>query len=163
MVRFTPATGTVADAQTVLGNLLGAIGAANFRQGWRPLRARASASGSNFSVPVALIAPLSSFVGTNGNAYSPRRETEEWTLQGRSTASGRRVDISLYGISTAFPDNFRLPVGGSSPAWVGSVVAFLNGPGAVSAPLAIDGTQAIWYSYINANQNSYWERQKRLA
>lgn len=146
--------------QLAVSTFLNSIGAGTLVIGWRIIRARVQAAGSNFSQPIPLIAGLASLVGTfNSSAFGADREAIEWTWQGRSYSTGRRVDISLYGLAQALPVNFRLPVGGSSPAWVGNTVTQLNG--AATEILAIDGAEATWYNYVNANYNSYWERRLR--
>lgn len=162
-VRFG-GDGVVADdAQNFAYNLLNSIGAATFVAGWRVIRVRAQAANADFSLPVPVIPLLAGFAGTSAGAYPQNREAEEWTFQGRSQVTGRKVDISLYGIATSFPTNFRLPAGGSSPAWVAAAVNQLNNVAFADVGLAIDGTKPLWYQYVNANYNSYWEREKRVG
>lgn len=145
--------------QLAVSTFLNAIGATLLVVGWRIVRCRVQAAGSNFSLPVPLIAGLASLAGENLDAFSPEREAVEWTWQGRSTSTGRRVDVSIYGIAAAVPPNFRIPAGVGSPNWVNNTIAQLNG--AATEILVIDGTEAIWYNYVNANYNSYWERRLR--
>lgn len=138
--------------------LLNAIGTARFGNGWRVLRVRYQASGSDFSVPIALTASLAAFVGTGG-AVSPPSEAIELTFQGRSRVSGRRGDLSLYGtVGYSLTTNYRLTPGEAS--WVGAAVLELNNA-AQGLWLAIDSTGLEWYPYANWNYNSYWERKLR--
>lgn len=138
--------------------LLNAMGTARFGNGWRVLRVRYQASGSDFSVPIALTASLAAFVGTGG-AVSPPSEAIELTFQGRSRVSGRRGDLSLYGtVGYSLTTNYRLTPGEAS--WVGAAVLELNQAEA-GLWLAIDSTGLEWYPYANWNYNSYWERKLR--
>jgi len=102
---------------------------------------------------------MASFVGSGG-AITPANETRETTFQGRSFTTGRKLDISLYGIVMTTPDNYRFPAGGTSPAWVNGAVTVLNGTVAGTF-LTVDNSAATWYSYANVNFNSYWERRVR--
>lgn len=160
MMRSSGAITDDVPMQNAILALLQAIGPTNFRPGWRVLRVRYAAAGQNFSQPRTRVAGLASFLGTSGNAAPPHTEALEYAFQGRSLTTPRRVDLSLYGIAQLIPDNFRFPVGGPSPAWVGAAVGVLNGNNA-ALYTAIDGTSALWYAYVNANYNSYWERRIR--
>lgn len=142
---------------------LQAVGAGTFRVGWRLIRARYQAAGAAFSTPLALNAGLTAFVGTNSVSYPAQREAEEWTWQGRSNTSGRRVDFSLYGLAVNPPSNFRYPAGGASPAFVALSVNRLNTQEALGRAVAIDGSSPTWYPYVNFNANSYWERRLRTS
>lgn len=142
---------------------LQAVGAGNLRVGWRVLRARYQEAGSDFSTPLGLTPGLAAFVGTSAVSFPANREAEEWTWQGRSPGTGRRVDFSLYGITTNPPANFRYPAGAGSPAWVGATVTALNNSSALGRPTTIDGSFPIWYQYVNFNANSYWERRLRTS
>lgn len=164
-VRYVgPADGGQAAQQAVL-NLLTALGPANFNEGWQVLRVRVAPVGSNFSVPVALLPGLDAFVGTDATPLARYQEALEVTFQGRSPLSGRRVDISLYGLtawSTNFPEDFRVPAAGAN--WVALAVAALeSGVSDNNTFFAIDGTAPIWQPYANLNFNSYWERRLRSA
>lgn len=161
MWRFDPANQTQLQAQGAFLQFLTLMTAGNFRQGWKVIRVRVAQPYSDFSFPVAVDGSLAGFVGTNVSAYPQNREAEEWTWQGRSPTTGKRVDFSVYGISSAAPANFRYPVGAGSPAWVGQTVDLLNSFASTSAPLVIDGTRPIWYQYVNEQANSYWEGQIR--
>ena len=163
-VRFSGGQGQLATVQSRALGFLSAPTASFYRDGWRVIRARYQAGGTNFSVPVSLISGLAAFVGNNTPTYAERFEAVEITFQGRSFSSGRRVDVSLY---TALSDaqlNFRVPTGPTAlPAQLGAMVAQLNGASADNAFLSIDGTFASFYSYANYNYNSYWERRSRTT
>jgi hypothetical protein len=159
--RFVAAPNAARDTMLALADFLIGIGPAVFATGWRVLRARSQAAGATFSVPETVPPVLAAFAGAGGDVPAPFREALEWTWQGRSFTSGRRVDFSLYGLVTAPPDNFRV-VPGDYP-WVGPSVDFLNAVGAGLKPRAIDGSTATFYPYVNSNFNSYWERRIRLS
>ncbi len=139
-----------------------ALGPTTFREGWRIIRSRFHPAGADFSLPRSVTAALAEFIGTNTVAMTDDREAIEWTWQGRSVTTGRRVDFSLYGLNWLIPPSFRLESGGSSPAWVAASVDALN---ALTSGvfLCIDGTSPVFYDYVNANYNSYWERRIRLG
>jgi hypothetical protein len=134
--------------------VLNGFGAGAFREGWKVLRGRVSAPGSNISLPFTPNAALRAFLGTAVAGGTAVAEALEDTVQGRSLTTGRRVDFSLYK-GTGFVDpTFRY---GAPPALL-TALSSLNiyGLGAV-----IDGTLASWYTYVNQNYNSYWERELR--
>lgn len=160
-VRYLGGDRSAADAQARVLSFLGGVGAGNLVVGWRVLRVRTALAGEDFTGVQTPIAGLAAFIGTNGSGYLRDRQTEEWTWQGRGVASPRRVDISLYGLRADVPQTLRHPVGGSSPAWVGASCAALQAAG--SPLVAIDGAEIIWYSYVNQNRNSYWERRIRVS
>lgn len=149
---------TPEDAQEAFWSLLTAMGSARFGSGWRVIRVRYQAAGTDFSIPVTLGATLASFVGTGGNV-SPPSEAIELTFQGRSFTSGRRGDLSLYGtVGYSLTTNYRLTPGEAS--WVGDAVAVLNSVETI-VWRAVDGTRLTFYPYANWNYNSYWERKLR--
>lgn len=166
LCRFTGGSEDVAPAMASVGNFLNALGAPNFRVGWRVIRARVSFAGTDFSVPVELSLGLIEFLGTAPlTGYSPRHETVEDTFQGRSLTTGRRVDISLYRATGDADPSFRI-VGGSSgfPLAVTNASNSLNGSSAGgNGFLTLDGSSATWYRYMNQNYNSYWERRIRTV
>lgn len=158
VVRCATTAGGV-QAQDAVLSFLGSIGAVNFRPGWRVLRVRHQEAFTDFSVPVPLTATLSAFVGTFGSAGAAWGEALEARWVGRSSLDGRRTALSLYGLAINIPDNFRLPAGGSSPAWVQNSINNLNG---ASNPFyTISGSEPVWYDYINVQLNSYWESRLR--
>lgn len=152
-------TATYLDSlQSKFLSFLNALASSRLRPGWKVTGVRFSSAGNNFSVPVAVLPALASFVGNNATATWPLpQESLELTWQGRSPLTGRRVDFSLYGFATqainALRDNSSVP-------FVLNTVAVLN---ADTPPLltAIDGTRATWYPYVNYNYNSYWEGELR--
>lgn len=160
-VRYASGDRSAADAQARVLSFLQGVGAAQFVTGWRVLRVRTALAGEDFTGVQVPIAGLAAFIGTNAGGYTRDRQTEEWTWQGRGVASPRRVDVSLYGIRGDISQTLRWQVGGSSPAWIGTSCAALQ---AASSPLVcIDGAPIIWYSYVNQNRNSYWERRIRVS
>lgn len=154
-------TVTPADVQGDVYDVLNAIGTNAFSPGWRVLRARAQDALSDFSYPVSLVTALGAFVGDAGAVIPPREEPREWRWVGRSYADGRKVSFSLYGIIGTTPDNFRLPRGGSSPAWVALSLNVLAGM--ASSFITISGFSANWYSYVNVQYNTYWEAAVRAG
>lgn len=157
-VTGTPDT----DAETpqlALSDFLDSIGEGIFALGWQILRVRVQAAGTNFSLPVTMLTELQNFEGS-ASAIAAPDEAREWTWQGRSQTSGRHVDFSLYGLNAILPATFRYEAGGSSPAWVAASVASLNANNA-NFFKAIDNSPAVWYQYVNANFNSYWESEIR--
>lgn len=135
--------------------ILNGVGASNFYLGWKAIRMRYQAAGTNFSIPTSPGASLAAFAGTGTGAGTDVIEAIEATVQGRSLSTGRRVDISIYGIKTTVT-NFRVTA--TVAPW-STLVAALNG--LVNPALAVDGSIVTWYAYVNFNYNSYWERRKR--
>lgn len=156
-----PPTAGVDGASGVFYHLLNAIGAANFWTGWKPLRMRYRASGSNFTVPAGMGASLSAFVGTGAMTnYTSSFEAVEHTVQGRSPSTGRRVDYSLYGIKLGgMPGAFRYLSSAGAP-YTNWIAAHATLPTLV---LTRDGSSATFYPYVNLNFNSYWETRIRTV
>jgi hypothetical protein len=126
---------------------------------WRPLRARAQGAGSSVSVPAELGA-LSTFVGTASGGLAQVDEPREYRWVGRSIG-GRRVSVSLYGITIATPADYRYEGASGPPSLAGVRDALVaSAPGVF---VAIDDTNPLWYSYVNVNYNSYWEQEARGA
>lgn len=134
--------------------LLTAWGASNFAQGWRVLRGFRSYAGSEFSVPFQPTAALLAFQGTAVVTPVAANEAIEDSIQGRSLVSGRRVDFSLYRGVGGIDGTFRYGMPAAMQTALSQMVT--NGMG-----LAIDGEQPVWYTYVNQNYNSYWERKLR--
>lgn len=156
-VRLAPGV-DISSAQNYFYALLNAMGSARFNTGWRVLRVRVQAANSNFSVPAILSTNLTNFVGTGG-AATPTSEAVEWTYQGRSPTSGRRVDLSLYGVAS-ISLNTQFRVSPTEAPWLTGAIAVLQDTEG-QAFITIDGTPANWYPYLNWNYNSYWERELR--
>lgn len=161
MALRLPVTAGVDGASGAFYHILASVGASGFWVGWRPIRMRYQAAGSDFSVPAGMGSTLSAFVGTGSSTgYLASYEALELTLQGRSYTSGRRVDFSLYGVRLASGiGNFRYTASAGAP-FSTLINAVQTWP---LAPLTIDGSTPTWYSYVNANYNSYWEQQQRTA
>lgn len=144
-----------ADVETDFLGILTALGAGSFRTGWRLLSARVSQAGTEFSVPYQLGAAALAFVGTSTSAgYSQRWEAVQDTFQGRSLSSGRRVSFGLYRATGESDETFRYGMSGA----VQTALSTASGAGTLAT---IDGTAPSWYTYINQNYNSYWERDLR--
>lgn len=137
--------------------ILQGFGASRLWTGWRVIRLRYQAAGTNFSIPVTPGTTLAAFTGSASVAgRNEASEAIEVTAQARSVSTGRRVDLSLYGYAAQYLGAFRATP--PDPAVVGMIGA-LNG--LVNPALAADGSQVVWYNYLNFNYNSYWERRKR--
>lgn len=164
-LRMNQGTFDQAQVQALFAAVLASMGQDSFRVGWKVTSVRVQQANSSFSLPVPLIPGLSSFQGTNAGAWTENQEAIEWTFQARSGASGRRVDFSLFGVYVTIPTNFRYVAGAvGSPAWVGNVVGLLNNTSTYpQLPVAVDGTRATFYPYVNANYNSYWEGEIRRS
>jgi len=159
--RYSTSVLPALDMQAAFLGFLTALAPSNLIAGWRVLRVRTQAAGALFSFPQTVSVALAAFVGTSNASYPQNREAEEWSWQGRSGSSGRRVDFSLYGLGATPPVNFRYPTGAPSPAWVLSTVNWLNAPLGPDRPVTIDFSTPVWYSYVNEQANSYWEEQIR--
>lgn len=154
MLRY-PDGGASGDVQEAFLTILNAIGASNFRQGWRVTSARESAAGSVFSLPITLQSAIAAFEGTASSPeYNPRFEAVERVYGGRSISSGRRVDFSLYTALSDADPTFREE---NSPA----LQLALLGLWSLGAGAVIDGTRPVFYSYTNFNYNSAWESKLR--
>ena len=156
-----PASDLPAAAHQAVTDLFAAMGASRFATGWKFLRARVQFTGSDFSLPTVLPPGLFTFVGTGG-ALSKQNEAVEYTFQGRAANSGRRVDLSLYGlVGITLDGSYRIVAGDPDYAWLDDAVGVLNT--AVDAFKALDGQTATWYPYLNYQWNSYWERRMRIG
>lgn len=160
-VRYNPAERDVGDVQADFLSVLAGFGEGLFRVGWKVTGVRVQAAGSNFSLPVTMIASLAAFEGIASVGYTPKLEAVELTFQGRSTTSGRRVDFSIYNALFDVGDNFRFLEGSAGASWVADVLDAVRAASAVGSFLAIDLSAPTWYGYANANYNSYWERRMR--
>lgn len=136
------------------------IGASRLALGWRVIRVRAAAAGSDFSLPVGIEPDLAAFEGSGAYGATPVAfEAIEQSYQARSTVSGRRAKFSVYGILQAqVAEKFRVEPG--ELPWVAPSLAALTEIGGPQL-VAVDGTPVVWYSYVNQNYNSYWERAMR--
>lgn len=137
---------------------LQAITAAQLWVGWKPIRLRWAPIGLNFSTPQVISGGLVTFQGSGAiTGYQETVEALELTFQARSSLTGRRTDVSLYGYKIAsLLTAYRFT---SATGWVNTAVAALN-----STPpefRVIDGSAALFYPYVNMNFNSYWESELR--
>lgn len=157
MLRFTgegEADGTAALA--ALAALIVAATEGAFFDGWQVVGARISAPGSDFALPAAVPAVLTSFLGEGQANPTYQSQAREARLVGRGTSTGRRVSVSLYGLvdSLFTSADFRLPAGGSG--FVFNLLEALNeAPEGVA--VSIGGDSVTWQSYMNWQYNSYWE------
>lgn len=163
-IRYLGSDRSASAAQARVASILTAAGAPAFRQGWRIVAARTALAGEDFTVPQNLNSSLASFLGSNTTPYPRRFEAREFTFVGRGVDGPRKTRLSFYGIAAAVADleSFRGSIGApNTPAWANSAYAALV---AASSPIvAIDGSQLVWYSYVNMNYNSYWERRLRTS
>lgn len=150
---------TVDQVEANFAALLEAMSPTAFGSGWRVSGCRVAAVGSDVTLPRAVDPAIAAFVGLGSN-ISPRDQAAQWTWQGRSWGTGRRASFGLYGIAQAVPDNYRFVAsGGGTPVWVDESLAVLQS--FETEFICIDGSPITWYSYVNANFNSYWERRLR--
>lgn len=155
MVRYNSATKTRRGVCNDFLALLQALTPENFNANWRVVSARYSEAGSIVSLPFDVEASLLAFLGTRStNNRSQKDEAVEDAFRGRSLVSGRKVRFSLYRAVVGIDDTFRYPM---SPA-VQTVLSAASGSGSF---LAIDGSGPSWYTNVNQNYNSYWERELR--
>ena len=161
--RYDSATLDVGDVQEAFLDVLQGISAALFRTGWRVIATRVQGAGTAFSLPVTTIVSLAGFTGTASPSYQPRLEAVELTFQGRSPTTGRGVDFSLYTAVIDVGDSFRFNSGSVAAPWVATALTALRASTTAGAFQSIDGAAPIWYDYVNANYNSYWERRLRTV
>lgn len=155
MLRFNPEAASPVAVMERFHAVLVGFGTNAFRTGWHVVSARAANAGASFSLPVQPPAGLLGFQGSNGaEGYNGSWEAIEDTCQGRSGVSGRRVDFSLYRAAGAIDNTFRYGM-------PGAVATALSVGAGAEEFLCIDGTPPSWYTYVNQNYNSYWERQLR--
>lgn len=123
--------------------------------------ARVAAANSAISLPYSLEGTdLFGFSGDNTGTLPESEYPRELVWVGRSPTSGRRVRFSLYGYVGNTPGNYRFGPGevvfSSLP-----VISALNAASTAGSFIAIDGTAATWYGYVNVNYNSHWESEAR--
>lgn len=125
---------------------------------WRVRGARFALQGSDLTLPLPLTPAQASFAGNSGIDLNPQDAPREYRWVGRSASSGRRVSLSVYGLISGTPADYRFTQGEhplAAPAVFDDLNAFVN------SFLAIDGSAATWSRYINVQYNSYWEREAR--
>lgn len=153
------------DSLTLTGALgaaysfLDAIGESHFATGWSVQAVRVQGEGAGFSLPITPSTDLAGFVGTGG-ALERSQEAREFTFVGRSPYSGRRCKLSLFGIQgVALTTSYRVELPDASYPWLQDGVDVINTVAA--AFIAIDGTQPVYYNYVNWQYNSHWEGELR--
>lgn len=162
-IRYNAAAASAGDIMVDLADLVfNATNTAATHEGWKFLRAETQAQGAIPRFPVAVIPSLLGYVGTGDDSASPSLEAREVRFIGRGTTTGRRVSLSLYGVSTseiAEPDfRFTPPAG----AFLSDMTTLMNftGPSG-SAFINIGGGPTSWYTYVNWQYNSHWETEQR--
>lgn len=161
--RFRPEADiadVIADGQNRMAAMLTAFTAPQFRLGWRITGCRLSAPLTDISLPVDLSTALMTFQGsTSGGDWNSSKEAIQYRKEGRSYTTGVRTSFSIYGLSNEDIDtNFRWQVGELGVlAAVNATLSELGGEQLV----ARDGSAVTWYSYLNCQYNSYWERNIR--
>jgi hypothetical protein len=116
--------------------------------------ARASASGSNISLPVAWTGDATFGTGAQVNVNRPI----EVRFEGRGP-TGRRANWSLYGWDAGVPGAFRIPF--DAAASIGDSIQTLGAAATAGTLLGIDGFPPVIYPYANIQYNSYWETKCR--
>jgi hypothetical protein len=123
-------------------------------QGWR-----FRAQGQTITLPYAAGAS-GVFVGTGDPNLPEMEEAREWVFVGRSTAQGRRWELSLYGIKYNTPADYRYNTADMPPG-LQDALDNLTDAAAGQFIVAIDGDEPVIYPYVNVNYNSYWESRAR--
>lgn len=148
----------IQDAQAAMQGVLTVLGQPLFRNGWRIIRGRISAAGSDFSLPFDLDPPLANFQGSSTGTWPASNEAIQYNWVGRSFTTGKRARFGLYGLAFAAVDtNFRI-LPAENAAVATGVPNVLNGQPTL---VAMDNTLVSWYPYCNVQYNSYWERRIR--
>lgn len=124
---------------------------------WEVTGVRYTETGGSITLPIDP-SFLAGFSGENVDTPFEVQETVEWVWVGRGLTSGRRVEISLYGILDNVPGDFRFNAETAAP-WVAASIAALNAAPEGFATIVPDNAQ--WYPYVNVNYNSYWETRSR--
>lgn len=127
---------------------------------WAITGTRYRAIGSSITLPIQ-VAGLEDFTGNGPASLAEVNEPQEWVWVGRGLVSGRRVEVSLYGLLLATPDDYRYTSANAPPS-LNAARAALEG-GAPSNFITIGGDLPVWYPYVNVNNNSYWETRARRS
>lgn len=121
--------------------------------------ARFAPAGQLFSLPVDLGA-LATFTGTDTSNMDVVNEPREWVWVGRGQTTGRRWEISFYGLDIPTPDTYRVSVGAGEGVLGNARDVLVEFEGVL---VTIGGDAFNVYPYVNVNNNSYWETQARSA
>lgn len=160
MVRFNAATVSAFSVAETIADILGFV-QSSLPSSWVVLRARVAPAGSDISLPFSLAGTgLAGFAGTNINPLPSNQAPRELVYVGRSPTSGRRVRFSLYGGLFDTPPDYRFGPGETAFAAL-EIFAALDAASQAGRFVAIDGSAADWYSYVNVNYNSHWESEAR--
>jgi hypothetical protein len=116
--------------------------------------ARASASGSNISLPVEWTGSATFGTGAQVEVNRPI----EVRFEGRGP-TGRRANWSVYGWDGGVPGHFRIPL--DEAVAVAEAYAVLADAATGGTLLCIDGFVPVIYPYANIQYNSYWETKCR--
>lgn len=128
---------------------------------WRVTGVRRRAAQSNITLPWSLTT-TEAFIGSNTQSdLAEVEEPKEFVWVGRGQTSGRRVELSLYGILKPTPVAYRHFRGEVNQQYVDDTLAVLQPEFGDSPFVTIAGDSPLWYPYVNINYNSYWEREQR--
>lgn len=160
MVRFFGAGTTAIAAADQLAAILGFV-SGSLPPNWQAESLRTSAANTDFSTPVDINnTDLGGFVGTATSGLDANLHPRQATWVGRSPSTGSYARLTLYGFLGTTPANFRYGPGehalSSAP-----VIAALNAGSVAGYFRAADGSVAVWFPYVNIQNNSYWETQRR--
>lgn len=109
-------------------------------------------AGTTVSYPITWL-PMS---GSAAGTLQPDNYPRFLSVVGRSN-DGRRVKLSLYGISIGVSSDYRLSQGESSA--VLALTQFLNGN---TCPwVTISGNDPVWQLYANTGYNAYFQQEQR--
>lgn len=156
-VRFDSAT-TLAPAANFLSIFLNDIELL-LPASWQVTGARYQMPLTDLTLPYS-DPTLTSFAGGGGGTLQAYEEPREWVYVGRSSVTGRRWELSIYGLLLATPGDYRLGTGSLPPA-IGASLDTIASATSTGAWVAIDGNEFVVYPYVNCNFNSYWEARQR--
>lgn len=159
-VRYNEAgTGTTpATVAGKVGAFLDTFASQRFSS-WNAVKMEYAAANSDVFLPVSMPSMLASTatdVGTNRSALA-----NFWQFIGRGEA-GSKVSFYIYGLATLIETN---AISGDYRITSVEATAVSDAIGALSelAPnfLAIDGSIAHWYEYVNVKANDHWVHKIR--
>lgn len=150
--RFGGSAG-VDGAQLFADNFLTAL-QPNLTATWQVVGARVQSAGANVSLPSA--AP--GIVGGGGPSLTGQDYPRFLSFIGRGKTSGRRVRITVFGVTLPASNDYRFHDGEVAGPTAALGVLY-TAP--VGCPITVAGDQPYWQPYANTGYNSYWERQQR--
>lgn len=128
---------------------------------WAVTGARWQAAGSDITMPTAL-GVLTGFVGTGGVMQDAEDEPREYVWVGRTALTGRRWELSLYGLKIQTPATYRYQTSNMPPS-LQAAIDVLGTMAQAGEIIGIDGVGPLVYPYVNVNYNSYWESRSRRS